>query len=328
MHLTLALPALNQEQSEHLPPLSTPALNELLRFGTFTPHPCSASAFSASLLWRGSLLTHAKQTLGIPQERAAAFASPVWQQMGMQSVSMLGGTDLGISRQQADAFCTGLNGFYADAGWRFYVYRPDLWLLTLPSPPDWQAPCILDVLGPLDGSARAEGTDAAQWLRYQTEIQMWLHACPVNTERTAQQQPAINGIWLWQDLNGMQTEFPPLYTDSAWAAAYSGSTTDLPHDFAAWQRAVAEQPFSDRHLIFSENLTGTRQTADVWTYKQTLETWDERFFAPLWQALKQGSLQSFTLATDGGSGGTLTVKAKAGRAFWKRKRDFQGCWFK
>lgn len=326
MELTIALPALNQSSPAQLPPLSTPALNELLRFGIFTPHPVDTSAFFASFLWQGSLIAHAKHTLGIAPQQTAVFASPVWQQMGMHSASMLGGAGLGISARQAEAFCTGLNGFYADTGWRFHPYRSDLWLVETPHQPDWQVPCILDVLGSLDGTARAEGGDATQWMQYQTEIQMWLHSSDTNSERTAQGQPAVNGVWLWNDLAGTQTRFDPLTTDSEWAQAYSGPKSDAPYDYAAWQQWAAEAPASDRHLIFLNDLADTAHTGDVWTYKHTLETWDDRFFAPALQALKQGSLKQLTLATDGAFGGTLNIKAKSGRAFWKRKRNFQGNW--
>ncbi|EGZ51073.1 hypothetical protein HMPREF9370_0332 [Neisseria wadsworthii 9715] len=326
MELTIALPALNQNNPAQMPSLHTPVLNELLRFGTLTHRPTVASSFFASFLWQGSLITHAKQALGIAPQQNAVFASPVWQQMGMHNASMLGGAGLGISAQQAEDFCRGLNHFYADSDWHFHVYRPDLWLVETPDQPDWQVPCILDVLGSLDGATRAEGADSIQWMRYETEIQMWLHSCSINTERTAQGQPSVNGIWLWSDLIGTQTFAAPLATDNEWAQAHTGPKFDAPYDYAAWQNLAAEAPVSDRHLIFLDDLADTAHTGDVWTYKHTLEAWDERFFAPAWQALKQGRLKQLTLATDGPAGGTLNIKAKAGRAFWKRKRNFQGNW--
>ncbi|MDO4641856.1 MAG: hypothetical protein Q4A84_09210 [Neisseria sp.] len=326
MHLTIAVPALNLEQTEPLPPLETPALNTLLRFGSHTSLPTSVANFFAAYLWQGSLLAHAKKILGLQEKQYAVFASPVWQQMGMHNVNMLGGSDLGITLQEAQAFCAGLSEFYADSALNFHAYRPDLWVVALPTPVDWQVPCILDVMGMLDGTVRAEGQDAELWLQLQTEIQMWLHSHPLNVERTQNNQPAINGIWLWQNLNGTLTDSPLLAADNEWAEAYQGPKLDLPYDYAAWQSMLAEQPDSDRHLIFLDDLIGPSHTGDLWAYKQTLENWDNRFFAPIWQALQKGSLQSLTLATDGADGGELIVKARSGRAFWKRKRRFQGNW--
>ena len=105
MHLTLALPALNQPDFAKLPATLTPALNQLLRFGTFTPQAARPSEFYGRYLWQGSLLAHAKAQLGLAADAPAAFAAPVWQQMGMHSMSMLAGADIGINMQQAQRLC-------------------------------------------------------------------------------------------------------------------------------------------------------------------------------------------------------------------------------
>ena len=323
MNLTLALPALNWGDETSLPPLDVPALNQLLRFGRFSAAPQSSAAFFADYLWQGSLLALAKQALSIPAEQPAVFASPVWQQMGMHRMSMLGGSEIGISAEEAAELCGGLNQFYADEGWRFQVYRPDLWLLCLPETADWQAEPVLDVLGEVDGTMRAQGDGSRAWLSAQTEIQMWLHNHALNAARTAAGQPAINGVWLWRDGVGTTANTPLLASDSAWADAYSGSRVDAPYDYAAWYAIAAEQG-SDSGVIFLDDLLPAAHTADVWAYQQTLQAWDERFFAPIWQDLRSGRLKQFTLATDGAEGGRLQLSAKAGRAFWKRQRAFQG----
>lgn len=320
MKLTLALPALNYSGGTLLPPPDTPALNTLLRFGVFSPKPAATSAFYASYLWQGSLAEHAKRSLGIALAQPAVFASPVAQQLGMNSASMAVSP---LSAQEAQTLCKGLNIFYAGTGWRFHAYRPDLWLAETPDAFDWQVPCILDLPGMLDGSIRADGADAKTWLQSQTEIQMWLHDY---SQRHPQQPAAANSVWLWPDLNGTQTDCPPLAADSAWASAYAGPRTDAPHDFAAWQRLIAETPVSDRHILFLDDLAGAAQTGDTHAYRHIIETWDKLFFAPAWQALQQGRLDRLAIATCGANGGELQIKAKAGRAFWKRRRLFAGQW--
>ena len=75
MHLTLALPALNQPDFAKLPATLTPALNQLLRFGTFTPQAARPSEFYGRYLWQGSLLAHAKAQLGLAADAPAAFAA-------------------------------------------------------------------------------------------------------------------------------------------------------------------------------------------------------------------------------------------------------------
>mgnify|MGYP003582495485 CR=1 FL=1 len=324
MSLTLAIPSLNWPGSERLPPLDLPSFNRLLQFGKFNAHSRTRADFFADFLWSGSLLEAAKTALSVPQSQAAVLASPVWQQMGMHSMSMLGGDAVAVSAAEADTLCRGLSDFYAADGWQFHVYRPDLWLVTLPAQPDWQVPPVLDVLGQVDGTVRAAGSDGGSWLSIQTEIQMWLHSHAVNQSRLSDGQPAINGVWLWQDVSGSGDRQTVLATDSVWASACAAPHGNLPYDWAAWQRMQADYPDAAQAVWFLPELTLAADTADVWAYQRTLEEWERRFFAPAWAALCDGSLPRLTLLTDGENGGSLTIKAKAGRAFWKKRKPFAG----
>ncbi|MDO4907652.1 hypothetical protein [Neisseria sp.] len=325
MHFTLALPSLNRNTSVSLPETVLPSLNKMMRFGAYTATPARPSEFYGRFLWRGSLLENAKSALDIDTDRAAVFASPVWQQMGMHHMDMLDGSNIKIQVHEAEALCRGLNDFLQEDGWHFSLLRPDLWLATLPGQPDWQIAPVLDVLGRIDGSIRPEGCSSRTWLQKQTEIQMWLHAHPLNAGRTAVQMPAVNGVWLWQDMAGSQTGTPFLGSSSPWAQFYPGSRTDAPYDFNAWLEMVREhgRPVSDS-LLFLDDLAVTLHTDDVWAYKDILESWEQRWFAPLWQALQQGRLNSLTIATDGEKGGSLTLNPKSIRAFWKKKKVFAG----
>lgn len=325
MNLTLALPALHDGAPESLPPLELAGLHALLRFGTFTPQPLPPSAFLGRYLWQGSLLSQAKRQLGLSAAQNAVFASPVWQQMGMNHMDMISASDIGVEVAEAERLCSGLNAFYRQDGWHFQALRPDLWLVALPAEPDWQVPPLPDVLGAADGSLRAQGRDSGQWLQMQTEIQMWLYDHPLNRERVAAGIPAINGVWLWQDMEGSCSDAPLLGSDSPWAQFYPGMKTDAPYDFATWQQFVKEQPqtFSDG-LLLLDDFVAASHTGDVGAYIQMLQSFETRWFAPLWQALKAGRLNGLNIVTDGDTGGGLQVKAKAQRMFWKKKRVFAG----
>ncbi|MBF0803804.1 MULTISPECIES: hypothetical protein [unclassified Neisseria] len=325
MHLTLALPALNRNTDAAQPATVLPSLNKMMRFGSYTATPARPSEFYGRFLWHGSLLERAKPALGIGPEQAAVFASPVWQQMGMHHMDMLGGGDIQIQAHEAETFCLGLSRFLQTDGWHFHPLRPDLWLVALPAQPDWQAAPVLDVLGRIDDSVRAEGTGSRVWLQKQTEIQMWLHAHPLNAKRAAARVPTVNGVWLWRDIAGSRAGNPLLGSSSPWAQFYPGSRTGAPDDFDAWMETTRRhnRPVSDG-LLFLDDLAVTRHTDDAWAYKEILESWEQRWFAPLWQALQQGRLNSLTIATDGPQGGSLTLNPKAARAFWKKKKTFAG----
>ena len=174
---TLVLPDLLRPNLSEMPTLNVPYLNQILRFATF-----QAAKQSRSQLYF--------EYLGLPKKlnENQVFASPMWQQMGMNSATILSGQYLDISLQEAQQLCHDLNQFYVGE-YVFQVLRPDLWLLTLPEKITWQATCVLDMAGQMFGMEIADG-DNQNWLKLTTEIQMFLHHHQVNHNR----QMAINGI--------------------------------------------------------------------------------------------------------------------------------------
>lgn len=327
MKITLAIPALNRRTDETPPPLALDGFNQILRYGRLNRQPQKPSEFYSRHLWRGSLLAQAKHMLNIPPGRAAAFASPLWQQMGMHQASVISGEHLSIEAGEAGRFCRELSGFYQEDGWQFHVLRPDLWLITMPSERDWQVAPVWDIGGQLDAGAHAAGRDALEWLNKQTEIQMWLHNHPLNRHRRHRQTPALNGLWLWQDVHGCSTHTGLLASNSPWAQFYPHRRIDTPHDFDAYSAAAEQSGLSASDgLIFLDDLTVTGQTGDTAAYGEILQSWENRWFAPLWQALQSGRLKQLTIATDGENGGELVLTSKSKWAFWKAGKSFDGIW--
>ncbi|MGB4882640.1 MAG: hypothetical protein WBO82_06375 [Neisseria sp.] len=324
MKLTLALPSLDFADAGTLPPLSVPALNELLRFGSFQRNACSLATFYGHYLWSGSLLELAKAQVGVSVTQPALLVSPVWQQIGMHNMNVLSGHDIQISADEAQQFCQGLSEFYHEDGWQFYRVRADLWLATLPETPEWQAAPIWNVLGQVDGTIRAEGTGSGVWLQKQTEIQMWLYRHPLNAARAAVGMPAVNGVWLWRDVEGKAIT-SILGSDNPAAQFYPSVRLDQAYDFAAWLAALDENGHQEADsVMFIDDLAVTQHTADIWAYKSTLEQLEERWFAPILHALKSGELSEFSLATNGEAGGVWTLKSKPQWRFWKKRHAFTG----
>lgn len=315
MNTTIALPSFLRP-SENLPLPTTSALDFFLRFGRFTPDPASSAAFRARCLWRGSLRRLLADRLGLPPETPCIPAAPVSQQMGMNQAHLASGRLLGISADEAAQWCAGLSAFFADQGWQFHPCFSDLWLLTLPQVPAWRdVPSVLEADGQADAMERIERLAPLDWLAAQTEIQMWLHAHPLNARRPV----PVNGVWLWNDSVG-SAAYGLIAADNSWALGKN--TAAAPRDWAQWENLLSKQPqpVSDG-LIFLE---GAEEAADYESYCRLLQTWEKDFFAPARAALQSGRLNSLTLTADGAHGGSLTVAAKARRAFWKRKKTFDG----
>lgn len=308
---TLILPGFLRRSDENPVLPATPALNRLIRFGRFQADPLGSAELYQHYLCDT-----------VPLAGNQIYASPMWQQTGMNSIIQLDGSAIAIRPEEAQALCSGLNGFYGGE-LDFQPLRPDLWRLTLPQPPQWHAPPLWDVCGQIDGFTRAEGSQHRQWLQLTTEIQMWLHA---EAATHPARQPPVNSIWLWRPQTAELKHHPALLgSNSPWAAQSSLNVRPAPADFAEWlARCAIEHHPADDTALFAEDFTASRHTGDIWAYRDQLAHWERHFFAPIWQALAQGRLHGFRLLCDGEHGGTLTVTPAARHAFWKRKKTFNG----
>lgn len=321
MNLTMILPALNWPHDTHIPELDTPYLNQILRFAKYFRQPLTTEQCYMHL-WHGSLRANMMKRLGLPEQTAAVLVSPLWQKMGMHSMNVLDGQSIGISAEEAQELCRDLNRFYEDAAYRFYPYRPDLWLMTLPERMDWTAVSVFDIHGQVDGSQRAEGKDAAKWLALQTEMQMWLHQHEINRKRSDNGQPPINGVWLWQDAVGTASD-ALVVSDCVWASEHEHQPMPVPERFADWLAECRQSGISDS-LVFLDSLVLCRQSADVWRYSDIVQAFDQHIFRAVWQAVASGCLNRFTLITDGENGGILKLDKRARWKWWRKRVQFSG----
>ena len=310
---TLILPALLREPHETLPALNTSALNQLLRYAKI-----QRTDYSRMQLYQIYLCDQ------LTQPETAIYASPVWQQMGMNSASQIAAEHLPLSHSEAATWCNELNQFYG-GDYVFTLIRPDLWRITLPQAPQWHAPSILDIATQLDGSQSAHGDDISPWLALSTELQMWLHNHPHNQTRQQNQLPPINGIWLWNTPAAPSEPFQAatlIASNSAWAEHSSQATTGQPENYAAWQRICAQRQIPIAHThIFADDFLPSLQTGDLWAYQEQLAQWERNWFEPLRQALFSGSLNGLRIVCEQAQ---CTIASKPQWAFWKRKRRFDG----
>lgn len=304
---TLIIPALFRSQKESIPPLDTPALSRFLQFGRFASLPQSISQL---------FLQYACSGLTLADDEV--YLSPTWQKVGLHSMSLLEGTYIGISKNEAHQLCDELNAFY-DGVLHFTPLRPDLWKLRLPHPPCWTAPDIWSVCGHLDGSVQAEGENRKQWLQLTTELQMWLHQHSINTHRKLKNLPLINGVWLWNAPQNFSTStFALMGSNSVWAK----NALPAPHSWQQWQKSCLKNQTSIQDsALFLDDLLLSAYTDDIWHYQETLQTWDKNLFSPMLNSLHQGDLDGIHLICELGS---FTLRRHHFWAFWRKKFQFDG----
>lgn len=143
------------------------------------------------------------------------------------------------------------------------------------------------------------GAGSAELRALASEIEMWLHALPLNRRREVRGEPGISSLWLW---GGGQPPRDPLsptrgasrwsriVTDDVWAQAL-GRLSNVP---------VSPLPESIKELSGDASVERDDESLLVIAPISGVdaETFDQAWVAPAARALREGRLGRFTVAAN------------------------------
>ena len=226
-------------------------------------------------------------------------ADPVTLVAGMDDVALAARAD-DLHVLEANALVDALNAHFAPDGLTFVAPRPDSWFVTMAKRPDLRTAPLDAALGGVLSAHAPSGGDAGTWQRWSTEIQMLLHAHPVNRRREQQGRPLANGLWFWGggalgDV-GLVAPFR--------AHAPEGRTGDLVRGLARHAGGEALRLPGSFDAVL-EAAPATRPSTHVVALLPSLQGYDalavlERaWLEPALRWLGRGRLASVTLVTDG-----------------------------
>lgn len=295
MRLLLALPALLARPTASLPPL--PALGRLLQAG------------GAPRLAEGGIAEWLAAHLGVAREHDVAFAAmrrraegrepqelwwlaadPVTLVAGRDDVRIAGVVDT-LTEEEAAGLAARLDRHFAADGIRFEFTaagRGYLWstrdyaIATTP---------LARALGVSLRDHLPRGPDAALWRCWGQEIEMLLHADPVNAAREERGLAPANGLWF-----SGGGRLPPALPPGSHRALFGGDAdvralalhagAEVAGDVDRLDAALAGAGGADEFLL----AVGAEQAADAL---------ERDFAAPAWDALCSGRVASITLVADG-----------------------------
>ncbi|GHU06243.1 hypothetical protein AGMMS50225_00470 [Betaproteobacteria bacterium] len=207
-----------------------------------------------------------------------------------------------ITLAEAHALIAALNTDFAELG-QFSAASTTRWYLRLRHPDTTRFFALHDVVGRPVEQFLPEGDAGHHWRHLMNEIQIALHAHPLNLEREATGRRTINSVWPW----GAGTLAAPLHAPLPTVM----SSDPLVRGFALAARAqlappaVASALDSDTLVVLTPLLPAARQfDADTW--RSTLATLETEWFAPLLAALTRRRLSRLQLLAPGDHG-TLAV---------------------
>ncbi len=251
-------------------------------------------------------------------------ADPVHLRVDMGGLVLLDSADLRITAVEAEALAAEINAQLDDPSWRLQALAAKRWYLNLDQAPRLATESPWEVSGSSVADHLPRGEEAERWRARVNDIQMILHASPVNRARERRGEPAINSLWLWG--GGRTPRVPTGRWQCVWSAdalvaglaglAQAASET-LPEDALSW---LARAPSPGNHLLVSSAAYVPARCSDTDAWRSFVSGIEACWMAPLLDALASGRVQSVSLRT-GGRRDFRLARRQLGH-WWRRARSF------
>jgi hypothetical protein len=239
-----------------------------------------------------------------------------------------------VVSDEAAELCAGLNSHFAGQGIEFHAPHPQRWYLRLNELPHIRTTPLSQALGNDVRRILPAGEDAARWHQLFNEIQMLLHAHPVNDAREARGDPVINSLWFWgaaHDENvSLAKSYDRVSSDDVLVEMFA-KAADIP--FSAWtgqwhdalsqtlSRGERGKLSDGRQLLVWTGLRAALQRGDLAGWRTALQGFENGYAQPLVQALRSGKITNLQLDVVGGDS-LRRMRLTRGDtwAFWRRDR--------
>lgn len=256
---------------------------------------------------------------GEPGTGSWVRADPVHLRLLRDRAVIVPGEALGIAAEEAAALVASLNAHFAGR-MALHAATPAHWSARLETHFESATMPALEVAGA--AAAPARHGDALL-----TEIQMALHAHPVNEAREARGEAPVNSLWLWGSGAAPHANAFPL---GRWQSVTADDPLVRGLARAAQLRCraasrgdpwLASAPEEGRHLVVLDALRPLAALSDDAKFSSTLEALDREWFAPLLAGLRAGRIGMVTIhAPDGERALSVEVVRGDLRRIWRRPR--------
>jgi len=222
-------------------------------------------------------------------------ADPVHLQVNRDQLVLLAPETLSITEAEAVLLCTALNRHFDTDQFTFLAPHPHRWYLKTAQPARIRTCSLSRVIGHDINRMLPEGEDWLAWHRLFNEVQMILHAHPVNEERSQRGVLPINSLWFsgGGTLPRGSASFQAVIGSSALAHGLS-MVTQIP--FTAAEEGVEAIGANDVLIELCDAETGSMRRDPV-AWKEALENLERHWFAPVAGLLRKGRIRRLVVAT-------------------------------
>ena len=246
-------------------------------------------------------------------------ADPVHLRLHNDGLILLAPETLEITEDESHDLTGALNRQFEAEGFVFCAPNPRRWYLKMPQVPKIRTVTLKQAIGRDVNRLLPEGEERLHWHRIFNEVQMLLHAHPVNTKRENRGVAVVNSLWFWGGgaLPVSSSSFDAIQSDDPLAvglAKFAGIVTAaLPVDGGITAGINTLVDIREAELEFMRgNVAG---------WRDALETLETRWFVQIFDWLRSGRVGKAVVATvaDGRSH-EWSVTRGARWQIWKRPR--------
>lgn len=257
---------------------------------------------------------------GKPADGYWMRADPVHLEVGPDRLALVPVAACGIERPEADALIAALNGHFGGE-YTLLALHPERWCLRAARDLALEAPSPAGLAS--GAAALPRGVEARRAHALMNEIQMLLHEHPVNLQREQRGAPVINSVWLWgagRLPQGLRGPWQSVLADDSvvvgLARLAGAKHRVLPPEAAQWLDRV---PQEGRHLCVLDAVQAARAMHDDDSVLRSLDALEQRWFAPLLAALREGRIGMLSVHIPDAGESWETTRIDL-RRFWRRPR--------
>ena len=202
------------------------------------------------------------------------------------------------SDAESIALVKSLNTHFQSDGLNFHAGAAGRWYLRTQTHTALSTHTLFESIDREIDGYMPSGPDSGYWRRIVNEVQMLLHAHPVNAEREARGVPAINSIWLWG--GGVAPRVKPAPGNRIWA------DDPLARALAAQSAMpLAPLPPGAEAVLAADGdalvvVTAVRDASrDIAAWLEAVERIEQDWFAPFHSALEKRRIVLLTLVITG-----------------------------
>jgi hypothetical protein len=274
--------------------LALPNLRKLLARATRLPLPNEARSLEQSLCAAFTLAVQNDVPIAPISAAFDGLDAGIWLRadpvnLRLQRDQMLL-SQTAVSSDEASELCAALNDYFAGQGMTFAAPHAQRWYVRLDRLPDMQTTPLAEVVGANVRGALPQGKDEAHWHQIFNELQMFLHAHPLNEAREARNELPINSLWLWGAGSSVAAH-PSGYMQIA-------ADDELAQMFAAYAQVECVplgahwKPVQGAQLLLFSGLRRALQSGDLQTWREALQQFEKHYAQPLLAALRAGQIQT------------------------------------